>query len=328
MTYTITASGSPTIVFGAQNLPPGLSVNQTTGVISGTPNTVGKFLVSILAANTAGSDTQTLAMTFTANPPLITSPLSVSTGTIQNFSYTITASGAGPLTFSATNLPLGLSFSGNTISGTPAQQGTYHVTITATNPLGSDTETLTINVLDDSDGDGFPDDLEVYVGTDPNNPNSNPFTGGKGSVLVLNVQQMSVKLNFKSSSQDSITVKGTVDIPAGTVTTGKPAIIYVSGIAAQPVPNAKSASNKGNASGVSSLSLKARGGSATFSFTFNNGNFRTKLANVGMTNEDVLTPRTVSTLVVLFVNNTLYRSDKVLTYTAHQGKSGTAKQSN
>src|SRR5206468_2150702 len=35
--YTITASGSPTIAFAASNLPSGLTLNASTGVISGTP---------------------------------------------------------------------------------------------------------------------------------------------------------------------------------------------------------------------------------------------------------------------------------------------------
>jgi hypothetical protein len=48
-TYTITATGSPTS-FGAVNLPPGLRVNTRTGVISGTPNRAGVYVVTLRAA--------------------------------------------------------------------------------------------------------------------------------------------------------------------------------------------------------------------------------------------------------------------------------------
>jgi hypothetical protein len=48
-TYTITATGSPT-GFGAVNLPPGLRVNVRTGVISGTPNRAGVYVVTLRAA--------------------------------------------------------------------------------------------------------------------------------------------------------------------------------------------------------------------------------------------------------------------------------------
>jgi len=46
--YTITATGSPT-GFGAVNLPPGLRVNVRTGVISGTPNRAGVYVVTLKA---------------------------------------------------------------------------------------------------------------------------------------------------------------------------------------------------------------------------------------------------------------------------------------
>jgi hypothetical protein len=47
-TYTITATGSPTS-FGAANLPRGLRVNTRTGVISGTPNRAGVYVVILKA---------------------------------------------------------------------------------------------------------------------------------------------------------------------------------------------------------------------------------------------------------------------------------------
>ena len=64
-TYTITATNTPTS-FSATGLPPGLSLNTTTGVISGIPTTTGTFNVIIGASNIAGSDSETLVITITA----------------------------------------------------------------------------------------------------------------------------------------------------------------------------------------------------------------------------------------------------------------------
>ena len=54
LSYTITASGGATS-YGATGLPGGLSVDSTTGVISGTPNRTGTITVSISATDAAGN---------------------------------------------------------------------------------------------------------------------------------------------------------------------------------------------------------------------------------------------------------------------------------
>ncbi len=60
--YSITASGSPTS-YGATGLPAGLNVNPSTGVISGTPTSVGTSLVNLTASNAGGVGTATLVLT-------------------------------------------------------------------------------------------------------------------------------------------------------------------------------------------------------------------------------------------------------------------------
>jgi hypothetical protein len=60
--YTISASNSPAS-YDAIGLPAGLSINTTTGVISGTPSSSGTSNVSISATNATGTDTETLSIT-------------------------------------------------------------------------------------------------------------------------------------------------------------------------------------------------------------------------------------------------------------------------
>lgn len=65
-TYQISAINSPTS-FGASGLPAGLSVNTSTGLVSGTPTAAGSSSVTLSATNSAGTGTATLTLTVTTN---------------------------------------------------------------------------------------------------------------------------------------------------------------------------------------------------------------------------------------------------------------------
>ena len=66
--YQIQADGNPSS-YGATGLPAGLAVNTSTGAITGTPTTTGKFAATISATNGGGTGTATLTITINAAPP-------------------------------------------------------------------------------------------------------------------------------------------------------------------------------------------------------------------------------------------------------------------
>ncbi len=146
-TYTITASGSGTIAFNATGLPSGLNFSGAT--ISGTPTQTGTFQIALTATNAGGADNETLSLTINSiNAPVITSSLTQTAKQDQFFTYTITATGSGAISYGANNLPAWLTLSGPTLSGTPqvGDVGLNTVTITASSSGASDAEQLQITV--------------------------------------------------------------------------------------------------------------------------------------------------------------------------------------
>lgn len=147
-TYQIIASNSPTS-YGAAGLPAGLSVNSSTGWISGTPTQVGNSTVTLSASNLSGSGAAVLTLTvaLSPQPPLISTTAFPSAIVGQSFSYQIAASN-NPLSYSATGLPAGLSVNASTglIAGMPLVAGNSVVTLGAVNAVGGDLKTVTLNV--------------------------------------------------------------------------------------------------------------------------------------------------------------------------------------
>jgi len=140
--YRITATGAPTITYGAAPLPAGLRVNSGSGLISGTPITNGVFNVQMTAANGGGTNVKTLVLTIASDStraPVITSPTLVfgRQGTLFTGNYRITASNS-PTSFGASGLPPGLGVVPTTgvVTGTPSINGTYTSTVTASNAAG------------------------------------------------------------------------------------------------------------------------------------------------------------------------------------------------
>lgn len=146
-TYSITATENPTS-YGATGLPAGLSINTSTGVISGTPTTAGTSNITITATNAGGTDAETLVLSINNPPqPVISSQLTATGVAGSAFSYQITASN-NPTSYGASGLPAGLSINTTTgaITGTPSAAGTSNVTISATNPGGTGSATLVITI--------------------------------------------------------------------------------------------------------------------------------------------------------------------------------------
>ena len=163
-TFTVTTTGNPTPSLSKNGaLPSGVTFNDNgdgTATLAGTPaaGSAGSYPITITAANGVGSDaTQSFTLTVQPPPqsPAITSANSASFTVGQNGSFTVTSTGnPTPSLTESGSLPSGVSFTDNgdgtaTLAGTPAagSAGSYPITITAANGVGSDaTQNFTLTV--------------------------------------------------------------------------------------------------------------------------------------------------------------------------------------
>ena len=153
VTVSVTG-GSGQNNFTASGFPTGLTINALSGVISGTPTQSGTFNAAVTDTDSFG-DISTRPYTFTINgPPTIT------TASLPDWTVTFTYSGTpmtatggtttNPYTWSATNLPPGLSINASgVIVGSPTLVGTFNPTIKVTDSAGAiGTRSYTVHIFD------------------------------------------------------------------------------------------------------------------------------------------------------------------------------------
>ena len=149
-------SGGPVVSYSVSpELPPGLVLGTTTGVVSGTPAAMAAAATYVItASNTGGSAVVSLVLWVNIAPPVISyaSPSHTFTKGVAISPLTPGNSGGAVAIWAVIpDLPAGLAFSTSTgtISGVPtvvAAAGTY--VVTATNAAGISSATLSVTVDD------------------------------------------------------------------------------------------------------------------------------------------------------------------------------------
>ena len=152
-----------TLLYSATGLPPGLSIDTATGIISGTPGSSasqsGPFTVTVTAEDPSGETaTVTFDWSFTNPAPVVDTPVGAQTaedGDSVSLTPDFSDADADTLTYSASGLPAGLAVDPATgaITGTlgpdasQTQGGLYMITVSADDGEGgtaTDTFTLTV----------------------------------------------------------------------------------------------------------------------------------------------------------------------------------------
>jgi len=294
--------------------------------------------------------TATVNITVLAVPPVIISALQANAISTLLFSYTIVTTGTQPITLTASPLPPGVTLVGGVLQGF-VPPGSYAVTLTATNGVSVDTKTLVINAVGvqpglDTDADGFPDELELAIGSDPVSALSTPMTVLKNSTgnipagalagslpakpFFLAPSGVSLRLNFNSQKpfRDSISLKGSLPLPPNFTAPTQPVVVFIGGLVVNGLLNEKgSYSNT-----INTVKIKVGNGgtsragrNAPLSAKMK-GAFAGNFSDEGFVNADV--QKSASSVVVyVLVGGQYFSATAKTSYSAKQDKSGSAKSS-
>ena len=307
------------------------------------------------ASATLDPNATTSTLTILARPA-ITSTLLVHTLIGAQFSYTPTATGDTPVFYSLganATLPPGLNFTPGFgyITGVPTKVSVpvdaFKVPIVATNSVGSVMQTLTIvvdanvasggsNSLLDSDGDGYPDELELAVGSDPLDAMSTPLNIKKLTLTGIKNLKLKINLDFTLLGNDSITLTGIVVMPPDFGQSGKLVYFDIGGVIRRFALDANGLSKVGDDNVKFKIGKPGGDGksTATFKLSITKGDFQSTSAtnpllknafplldDEGLTNTTVKAQARVVPVMIL-LNSSLYNVMQNQVYTSTQGKSG------
>ena len=342
--FSPSANGYPSMISTAQSPTTGLVYQGRfiTNNVTMTLSAIGTYAIQVAATDGATTILGTVFVQFVA-PPVITSgpvatPNPVALGQSMQFTFGVLDPNSSPLTY-LWNFGDGATATGANPTHTYATTGAFTVTVTATNQFGqSVTGTLiaqvnppTVGNFADSDGDGFPDDLEKFLGTSPFDPLSTP-TGSFAIIQSYTIagNGLKVKLNFNKKNSDTISLSGTLPRSGLTPTRGSTITFDVASVLVSfnlDRQGRATISSNGNTGAQVSGQLSPIKSLGTRNSRFNlklKGNFAATVAPYGLVNANIVDQRVVLRALVFF-NGILYDRFVNLRYSAKQGKSGMTK---
>lgn len=295
------------------------------------------FVVAILALGLTAARLQAAGA-----PPVFTSPVAVTPasnapGLQCQFSAVATSPSSLPLTYSW-NFGDGTTSIGDPVQHVYTAVGNYTVTLTVTDSGGaSATQSIAYSIqapgigsFADTDSDGFPDELEVFLGVSPFDATATPITPVTPTTIrSFNCTALNIGLRFDKPHRDTVQFAGTLPFPGLNPVSGQKITFDIGGIlrtyTLDQRGGLKSVSTNGNF-----LDTNLKVGTVRVAGTKNvkfvlklRGDFAATLAVDGLVNATIDTGLDFRALVLF--QSTLYDKTVRLRYKAKAGHTGKAR---
>ena len=216
ITITTTDNSKDVLTTTVTGLPSGLSFDQTTNTIIGTPSEVGTTTVTVNTTDATGNVTSkqfTITIQDTISPVVNVTPSQASEvfTPINPITITATDNSGKVVTHTVTGLPQGLKFdaSTNSIVGTPTQIGTNTITIESTDASGNKTTTkINYEVTRNSASDSTSTSIVNSVSTSISNSTSlSDSVKASQSLSTKESTSKSLSGSLSASTSNSASIK-------------------------------------------------------------------------------------------------------------------------
>jgi hypothetical protein len=286
--FTFHDTGTGTLTWSALGLPAdGLSLNASTGVVSGTPTSKQSVAFTLTVTDTFGQSTAATAFTITVNNPaapvISTTPAQVPSATVSvAYSFTFQGSGFGALSWSTTPaLGDGLSINANTgkVTGTPTTATTLNFSVSLTDGLGQVTTVPGFSIVVSTESIAFTPSAPTTVtagGTLTVNAlvSSDPGSGGVNWSVTCTGGSCGTFTNSHTASGTATTYDapptpptgGTVTITATAADAPSPLVSAVVTVTAPPLSITTSSLPSGTVNATYNATINATGGVPPYTF--------------------------------------------------------------
>jgi hypothetical protein len=238
------------------------------------------------------------------------------TSAAGGYAFPVAASGAIDVTASGGTLP------------SPV---TAHVVLTGVNVKvdflpGAASGGASSDSLVDTDGDGFPDEIETAVGTAPDNAGDTPTGGTAAAPLPLRLPRVGIRLDFTTPAHDRLTFSCRFPVADDFAVDGAMVLVDVGGVVRSFTLDAH---GRGVGTAPRTVHLTVRrlpaGRVAQLDVRLSKDSVAAALADEGLLNTTTHGTAHVAVPAIVLAGGGYFTATKTLRYAAKVGKSGAAK---